>query len=203
MTSWTTFTPSTCYTYGTERRNCSNCSYYEERSLPLNSSNHSGGSYTEVVSSPTCTVNGSQRLVCNGCKATLSTSTIPAPGHSMSGWSVNTASTCCTPDTQSRYCMRPGCSYSENSSLPLNPSNHSGGTYWTVTTAATCTSSGIRSQICYGCSAVLSTQTIPALGHNWSGWIYQYTYYDEDWQSYVNVYKRTCSWCGAVEYDYI
>ena len=50
---------------------------------------------------------------------------------------------------------------------------------------------------------MLSTQAIPALGHSWSGWVYQYTYYDEDWQSYVYVYKRTCSNCGAVEYDYI
>ncbi|MFA7673584.1 MAG: hypothetical protein WCY62_06995, partial [Clostridia bacterium] len=95
------------------------------------------------------------------------------------------------------------CSYSENDSLPLNPSNHSVGTYWSVTTSATCTASGIRSQICYGCSVVLSTQTIPALGHSWSGWVYQYRYYDEDLQYYVRVYKRTCSLCGAIEYDYL
>ncbi len=203
MGSWYTVTASTCCTYGTQRRDCSRCGYYETNSLPLNSSNHSGGSHTETVSSPTCTASGSQREVCNGCSVVLSTSSIPALGHSMSGWSVITASTCCTPGAQSRYCTRSGCSYSENSSLPLNPNNHSGGTYWTVTTAATCTASGVRSQICYGCSTVLSTQAIPALGHNWSGWVYQYTYYDEDWQSYVYVYKRTCSRCGAVEYDYI
>ena len=203
MGSWYTVTASTCCTYGTQRRDCSRCGYYETSSLPLDSSNHSGGSHTEVVSNPTCTASGSQREVCDGCSAVLNTSSIPALGHSMSGWSVITASTCCTPGAQSRYCTRSGCSYSENSSLPLNPNNHSGGTYWTVTTAATCTASGVRSQICYGCSTVLSTQAIPALGHSWSGWVYQYTYYDEDWQSNVHVYKRTCSRCGAVEYDYI
>jgi len=111
--------------------------------------------------------------------------------------------TCCTPGDKVRYCTRSGCSYSENSSLPLNPNNHSGGTYWTVTTTATCTTSGIRSQICYGCSAVLSTQPIAALGHNWGSWIYQYRYYDEDLQYYVRVYKRTCSRCGTYEYDYL
>jgi hypothetical protein len=119
----------------------------------------------------------------------------------MSGWSVIEASTCCTTGSERSYCSR--CSYFEERTIDENPANHSGGTYWTITTAATCTSSGTRQQKCYGCNAVLSSQTIPALGHNWSGWVYQYTYYDEDWQSNVNVYKRTCSRCGAVEYDYI
>jgi hypothetical protein len=245
MSSWYTVTTSTCYTYGSQRRDCSECSYYEISSLSLNSSNHSGGTYWEtvinptcttqgserqvcdgcgtvlstqsisalnhnmggaweIVTNPTCTTQGSKRQICNGCGAVLSTQPIPAPGHSMpSSWSVLTPSTCCVPGTQTRTCTRSGCSYSENGSLPLNPNNHSGGSYWTVTTAATCTASGIRSQKCYGCSVVLSTQTISALGHNWGSWIYQYRYYDEDLQYYVRVYKRTCSWCGAFEYDYL
>ena len=242
MGSWYTATASTCCTCGTERSDCSECGYYVESPLPLNSSNHTGGSHWETVTNPTCTTQGSMNLVCNGCGAVLDTDSIPAPGHSMgswytvtastcytngtqrrdcsecsyyeegslgilshimSGWSVHTLSTCHTPGTQSRNCTRTGCSYIENDSLPLNPNNHSGGTYWTVTTTATCTASGIRSQICYGCSAVLSTQAIPALGHSWGAWIYQYQYYDEDLQYYVRVYKRTCSRCGIYEYDYL
>ncbi len=201
--SWYTVQASTCCVKGTERRDCSRCSYYEQRDLPLNSSNHSGGSHTVIISNPTCTTAGSKREICNGCSAILGTSQIPALGHNLSGWNTIIASTCCTPGTKSRHCTRTGCNYTENESLPINPNNHSGGTYWTVTKSATCTASGIRSQICYGCSEVLSTQVIPALGHNWGGWIYQYTYYDENWQSNVRVYKRTCSRCGAVEYDYI
>lgn len=146
------YSTATCVSAAT----CSNCGV---TSGSKNPNNHSGGSHTEV-SNPTCTVNGSQSLVCDGCGAILSTSTILAPGHSMSAWSVITASTCSTPGTQSRYCTNSGCGYSESSS-------------------------------------------IPALGHSWSGWVYQYTYYDPDWQSNVHVYRRTCTRCGAVEYDYI
>jgi|GEM_PF-3481682 len=136
---------------------------------------------------------------CTRCGATTGS----ALGHNMSAWSVTTPATCFSPGDKVRYCMRTGCSYSEEDTIPENPSNHAGGSYWTITTAATCTNSGIRSQICYGCYGVLSTQPIAALGHNWGSWIYQYGYYDEDLQYYVRVYKRTCSRCGIYEYDYL
>lgn len=203
LSNWTVEAASTCYTKGTEKRECTRCGYYETNQLPINPFNHVGGGHWEVATNPTCTVSGSERQICNGCGAVLGTKPIPSLGHSMSAWSELTPSTCCTPGTQIRHCTRSGCSHSESGSLPLNPNNHAGGSYWSVVTPPTCTTSGKSRQICYGCSAVLSTTTVPALGHNWSGWVYQYTYYDEDWQSNVHVFKRTCSRCGVVEYDYI
>jgi hypothetical protein len=240
-TTWYTYEESTCCTYGTERNNCLECDYYDERPLTTyDSSNHSGGSHWEEDPSATCTNEGLNKQICNGCLTVLYTASIPAPGHSMgswytvtestcntngtqrrdcsecshyevepldilphtmSGWSVIEASTCCTTGSERSYCS--GCSYFEERTIDENPANHSGGTYWSVTTAATCTASGIRSQKCYGCGAVLSTQTIPILDHSWGSWIYQYRYYDEDLQYYVRVYTRTCSSCGAVEYDYL
>jgi hypothetical protein len=197
---WETVTNPTCTTQGSKNLVCNGCSaVLDTASIPA--PGHSMGSWYTVTAS-TCYTSGTQRRDCSECGC-YEEGSLGVLSHSMSGWSVNEASTCCTLGTQSRYCNRPGCSYNVYDSLPLNPSNHSGGTYWTVTTAATCTASGIRSQICYGCDAVMSTQPISALGHNWGGWVYQYTYYDEDWQSNVNVYKRTCSRCGAVDYDYI
>jgi hypothetical protein len=183
---WTTTKQPTCTTDGTESRSCNYCEVTEDRILCS-----PGHSYNDA----TCEL----AATCTRCGATTGSNL----GHSMSSWSVVTPSSCYLNGTQIRSCSRPGCSYSENGSLPLNPNNHSGGSYWTVTTAATCTASGIRSQKCYGCNAVLSTHTISALGHNWGSWIYQYIYYDEDLQYSVRVYKRTCSRCGAVEYDYL
>jgi len=130
MGSWYTYKDSTCHTYGTERNNCLECNYYDERSLTTyNSSNHSGGSHWEEDPSATCTTAGINKLKCYGCYAVLDTASIPETGHSMGSWYTVTASTCDTNGTKRRDCSK--CSYYEEGSLDVLVHNMSA---WSVTT---------------------------------------------------------------------
>ena len=105
--------------------------------------------------------------------------------HDWTAWSVTTQPTCTTVGKETRTCINCGAEDTRDYGSPLGHNYN----------AATC----VLPATCTRCGATTGN----SLGHNWSGWVYQYTYYDYDWQSNVNVFKRTCSRCGAVEYEYI
>lgn len=122
--------------------------------------------------------------VCTSCGITL----VSAIGHS-----PGSAATC----TTAQICIRCGYGYVFQPAL-----GHTFTSYF-VTTVATCTSSGIKTATCVRCSALNTMSYNDFDNHNFGSWIFQYTYYDNEEMTYVNVYKRTCSRCGYYEYEYI
>ncbi|MBP3310443.1 MAG: hypothetical protein J6L05_06520 [Ruminococcus sp.] len=121
------------------------------------------GSYT-VTKAATCTSTGTKIGKCTRCSAVVSTVTIPALNHSWSSWSTTKSATCTSTGSQKRTCSR--CRATETNTIPVK--GHSFNGSYTTTKAATCTEAGTKVGKCSVCSTVVSTGSIPALGHSLS-----------------------------------
>jgi hypothetical protein len=85
--SWTVTQYSNCWQHGKEVKLCTVCSFQlAEQTTALNPNNHSGGTYNEVTTSPTCTASGVRTTFCSGCDGVLSSSSIAALGHTWGSW---------------------------------------------------------------------------------------------------------------------
>lgn len=87
--------------------------------------------------------------------------------------------------------------YAKEQGLKVQPAvcTH-GQTSWKETRKATCTATGQKIQTCPDCGAILKTETIPALGHSWSGW----TVIEKASVHSPEKQERTCSRCSAKEH---
>ena len=104
---WAEYKAPTCTSPGTERRYCSNCSYYESRSVPA-----TGHSYTSKVTPATCTKGGYTTYTCSKCGHSYTANETDATGHNfVGGWVTVTAPTCTHRGSEKRTCL--SCGYSE------------------------------------------------------------------------------------------
>lgn len=114
------------------------------------------GEYTEGVKTYTCT----------GCGETK-TEPIAALGHTSHHWdngSITTLATCNSKGVKTYTCS--GCSETYTEDVPIDPDNHTGGTYIFGAVDATETTDGYTGDTkCSGCNAIFEAgTTIPATG---------------------------------------
>ena len=106
----------------------------------------------------TCTEAGAKVVTCKDCGLTLSTTAIPATGHSSK--TTTTAATCTTDGKTVESCTTCGATI-KTTTIPAT-----GHTSKTTTTAATCTTDGKTVESCTTCGTTIKTTTIPATGHS-------------------------------------
>ena len=112
--------------------------------------------YTSVVSA-SCTEAGETLVICNDCGETVSSTPIPATGHSTT--TTTTAATCTTDGKTVETCKTCGKTI-KTTTIPAT-----GHSTTTTTTAATCTTDGKTVETCKTCGKTIKTTNIPALGH--------------------------------------
>jgi predicted dienelactone hydrolase len=193
--SWTTTKAATCTTDGTRKRTCTRtgCSAYETETIKA--SGHTfNGSYT-TTKEPTCTATGTKEGRCTKCGGVVSTASIPALGHSYGSWTTTKAATCTTDGTRKRTCTRTGCSAYETETIKA--SGHTFNGSYTTTKEPTCTATGTKEGRCTKCGGVVSTASIPALGHSYGSW----TTTQAATCTTNGTRKRTCTRTGCSAYE--
>ena len=101
-------TPATCVAEGTRTFTCTVCGETEDRSIPVDSANHTGR--TEIINAKdaTCTEPGYVGdVICSDCKAVLVPGTpIGALGHDWSEWTVTVEASYLHDGEKTRSCSR-------------------------------------------------------------------------------------------------
>ncbi len=142
---WEPGTPSTCVTYGNEKRVCP-CGAQDFRPLTaLDPDNHEFGDW-ETVTPSTCMNYGSEKRVCPCGKEETRALTALDPGnHEYGDWETVLPSTCVTYGKEKRVCP---CGAEETRALTaLDPDNHVFGAWQTVT-PSTCLNYGSEKRVC-------------------------------------------------------
>jgi hypothetical protein len=116
-------------------------------------------------------------------KTATFTVTVNAPhNHNWGNWIQTTAPTCTEPGVETRNCTAsPPHSETRTGAAALG---HDAGA-WHITLAATCEETGTRELRCTRDNAVLNTETVAALGHDW------------DFDNAVNTIDPTCTTKGS------
>ena len=140
---------------------------------------------------PTCTEAGYGYFVCSYCGIGQERS-IPATGHSWSGWYNIRAATCYWEGLDQRVCSV--CGEIENRSIGYGAHNWGS---WYTEREATCYQQGINARICQDCGEYESYYT--GYGeHNWGSW-----YTEQEATCYQQgINARVCRDCGEYESYY-
>lgn len=156
---WSVVSNPTCTEEGVSQRTCPNCGKVETTTTPA--LGHSWNNGVETVH-PGCTTTGTKLFTCTRCGATR-TESVPALGHDQSN-ATRVEPTCTTAGSTSYTCPRCGQTFSET----LPALGHSA---QTTRVEPTCTAAGSTTTTCTRCGVVLSSQTLPALGHVPGEWV--------------------------------
>ena len=105
----------------------------------------------------TCSKAGYNKVICNDCGETVSTTVIPPSEHTYT--TITTEPTCV--DEGSVVCLCTVCGY-EYVGETLAPKGHSD-PVWATVKAPTSTNEGVLNQICTSCDKVFATKTIPVI----------------------------------------
>ena len=134
--SWVTTKNATCTTTGSRYRICSKCRTRQTSTISSYGHYVSSGSYN-TTKYPTCTTTGTKVLYCSrsGCRAVLSSQTIPALGHSIKSTVVSP--TCTAQGYTIKDCTRSGCSYYTKTNYTAARGHNWGS--WVTSKSATCT----------------------------------------------------------------
>lgn len=109
---WGVYKAPTCTATGIERRYCSNCNYYESRSIPA-----LGHSYSGKVTPATCTTGGYTTYTCSRCGDSYKSDYTDANGHNYAGgWVTVTPAGCTSSGTEKRVCLT--CGNTETRTVP-------------------------------------------------------------------------------------
>ncbi len=167
---WYTEISATCASEGTERRDCSDCYYYETRAI-----NKTPHDYDMYKTEPKCTEQGYCIYTCFDCGHSYSLVYADALGHNMSRWTVVASATCTEDGNRWRECTR-GCGYREDEILPATGHNYFDicdstcnacgvertaphDYVWIIDRESNCGIRGIKHQECTLCHAVTSENT--------------------------------------------
>ena len=160
-------------------------------------SSHAQGTY--FTNDATCTYKGYDKYYCsrkgNGCTGQVSVarSSYDTGYHYQSlggaAWdtytSVITAATCTATGSSGTYCSGCGARIS-TSTIPIDSTNHSWGS-WSTTTTATCQRAEVQTRVCSRSSSHTETQTLSKARHNYN--------------DYVSTTAATCSSQGYDKYE--
>ncbi len=144
----------------------------------------------KITKEATCTTTGTKVYTCTRCKSTK-TETIKALGHDYSTkFTVDKAATCSSVGSKSYHCIR--CSAKTNvTEIPMKDHSWNSGT---VTLEPTCDKTGIKTYTCTICKKATKTETIKALGHNYSN---NYTTDLKPTCTKEGSKSRHCTRCGS------
>lgn len=120
MGEWYEIIPAACETIGNEQRDCSECSYFENRDIPV--IEHS---YEAVITPATCYSNGFTTNTCTKCGNGYTSDITAMLTHSLGGWYTVTAATCKSSGVEQRDCS--ACDYSETQNVPVTGHNYNNG----------------------------------------------------------------------------
>lgn len=138
---------------------------------------------------PTCEEDGYEKVICGGCGKVISEKVLPKGEHTMSKWETVTEPTCTAKGQEKRVCST--CGKEETRDIPALGHKES----TVVTKQPTCTTEGEKTVSCSRCKTVISTEVIPALGHDWSKWTVDV---EPTWENEGSE-SRSCNRCGKKE----
>ena len=162
-------TEASCTGKGWRRVTCALCGTVATLEIPMLP--HDFSDPVEVAA--TCEEAGQQYRECSRCGHRLIEATYPALGHDTANamWEIQLEATCAENGRVVKRCPR--C----NKQLDAQDTPATGEHTWVVTAAAvqpTCTEAGTqRSQECSVCGMAQAGETIPALGHNVDGAVWE------------------------------
>ncbi|MBR2445793.1 MAG: dockerin type I repeat-containing protein [Clostridia bacterium] len=122
---------------------------------------HEGTTVTDAAVNATCTEPGlTEGSHCTACGTVIvAQEVVPATGHSMGDWTVDTEATCDVAGSQHKDCAN--CDYKEYGEIPAPGHSYDEGA---VTTAPTCDGAGVKTYTCTTCSST-KTEDVANLGH--------------------------------------
>lgn len=168
---WYTKIYATCTSEGIERRDCSDCYYYETRTIRETPHDYS----VTKTTTPNCTEPGRDIYTCFDCGHSYSTVYTPALGHNMVFWTVVSPATCTEDGNRWRECTR-GCGYREDEILPATGHNYfdicdstcnacgvertaTHDYVWIIDRESNCGIRGIKHQECTVCHTIINENT--------------------------------------------
>ena len=152
-------TEASCETAGEKVYTCGACgAQYTEEIPPLDHSWDEG----TITQFPSCTEPGIKTITCTRCGRSY-TESVDALDHSFGEWETVVSPTCTNQGSEKRVCER--CGYTETQALDAN--GHVWESDYTIDQQPTCTQDGSKSIHCSTCDAVMDTQVIWAVGHDW------------------------------------
>lgn len=159
FSAWRVISASSCVKEGTKQRTCSRCG--EKQTQKIEKTAHLF--QVEKGKEPTCTKQGfSDFEKCSVCGLVTKEAQAIAPlGHDFGSWVVQSEATCTKNGLEKRQCRR--CDFF--ATRDIEAKGHASTLFQTVK-EATCLEDGLNQKICPDCNEVLSTQTVPALGHD-------------------------------------
>ena len=173
MSRWETFQDAACTEYGSKRRDCSRCDYFEIEV---------GHKHTAVVTAPTCTEDGYTTYTC-ACGDSYTADPVAKLGHDMSRWETFQDAACTEYGSRRRDCSR--CDYFEI---------EVGHKHTAVVTAPTCTEDGFTTYTCT-CGDTYTADLVDKLGHDMGSW----TTVTEATPDQPGQERRDCSRCDHYE----
>lgn len=153
-------TPATCTSNGITTYTCTICE--DKKTESIAAPGHDSVQY--AAQAPTCEVGGWEAYeVCKKCNYSTRVD-IPAPGHSYSNISVDTAASCTT-DGVRKYACTCGKYYTET----IPAFGHEYGD-WKVVKNPDCETNGEEQQVCKYDSTHVVSKSIAKTGHNYGAW---------------------------------
>ncbi len=151
---------ATCITSGIKVQKCDNCGEERTETLPA-TGKHTAGEW-ELLREAACTDAGIQVQRCSVCGTTVNTEALPAVGHDYTSSTVD--ATCIEDGKTTHTCKNCGDTYSD----PIPATGNHSLSDWQVTAKATCTATGTKIQSCSVCGATVNTESLPAVGHDYT-----------------------------------
>lgn len=156
-------TEATCAAAATKTYECSRCDVSYTISVGDKTSEHTWGAW-EVKESATASSLGYQTSTCTVC-GQIKVETIPATGEHNFNTVIDREDATCTEKGWIDYKCSTHTDCGKTSRVELPATGH---TEKHEYKNATCTAEGYSRMVCAVCDEVLSTETIPALGHDWN-----------------------------------
>lgn len=128
LTDWTEYRKNTCTLAGELVRNCTECDYYEAKTVAAKGHSYSGEYIVDKI--PTCTEDGQISKRCSDCGILVPDSVIiiKAAGHKFGNWLTVKTPSCCFDGERVRECEV--CRTKETEILPAE--HHRGLWYWVI-----------------------------------------------------------------------
>ena len=165
--------PATCMATGSVTMQCTGCNATEEQTLPIDPDKHTGNTTTKNASEATCGEAGyTGDTVCECGKKLETGEPIPATGdhkYTVEVEGSREAATCKDAGSVTMQCEN--CDATEEQTLPVDPTNHTGDTEVRNAKAPDCANDGYTGDTyCLGCNAKIKDgETISATGeHNFA-----------------------------------